>query len=1307
MQQYDALWPMLSARQHLDFSFALFQPELGASARAAAIDAILERVGLTEQQHTRAGNQFIRGLSGGLKRRLSIAMALAKKPQVLLLDEPTTGVDSASASRMMTFLKQIAEQEKIVVVCTIHQPSASVFAGFDDTLILASGRVAYFGPAARMSAHFDGLGRSQPVAGNPAEFVLDLVNKDFTSAVGVNQILDAWEEAAPPPPQVAASALPGVLSRASFGGQVCTLLKRQAQLLVRDPLIYVARAVANSVLVLFFAIIYLEAQHRVQSQALQRMFYFVFCIAIPSQLSIGVVILSNMTLRSVRREVKDGMYHPLAWWLASSAIQAPMMWVLAAMALWPAYALVFARTGPETWASFPMVQTIMATELWCFEGVAEMFSLFANPINGMLYFLFFFIFAFLFCGMFIAFGDVIWALRWICYITPFGYTLRSSLYSVMLASPDYEGALYCTPGQIINPGMANQTQCPERGFYCPEDPMFVSCFGVSGLEILDSVGVNFPVVSGTDVSVAADVARIVAIGVVARLIFVVGLLRTCFSAAVVKPPADGRKAWSKADDSAHGANAVGAVAAALGTSASIVPATQGEVADADAAAAAAVKSPSQVSVPIAPPSAAAAGASKSEITFAAIGYEIAQKPNPADACKKAPKKSAAAAAEDGAAAGAAEGGGGGGKGPKVILRDVSARIPAGNVLAIIGPSGAGKTILLNTLTLGKGPGRERGTVAINGHKVTQSVYISQCCYVPREDTLWPTLTARQHLETSIALYQPKLAGTARAEAIDYLLAATGMVECQHTKAGDATRQGLSGGQRRRLSLALALTKEPRVIVLDEPTSGLDSAAAAAIMRLLKEIAISKGASIICTIHQPSAAVYAGFDQCLVLSEGRAAFCGDAADLPAHFGRIGLPLPPNANPAEFVLDVVSKDISSKEKVALVLDQWGAAAPRVDVPPKTALPPPIASAGFCTQVRVLFGRSVMLAVKDPVLYVSRMLLFFVMITAFGILYVETRDQVQEQVMPRLFYLNWVCCLPSILCLITVFALNGEYATARTEMQNGMYSPIAYTIATGCVQVPMMLVLSLCACVPGYVIGNLPWEGFWTMVLIYGCNLWCFENMAQLFSLGSNALFGMFNFIQIWSSSLLFTGVVFRGKDVTWILRWMYYGFPLKWFFNALVYTAINPAEYAGTANCTLDPAHPERYNLDPTRTLGCTRGFYCPDSADPLACFGPTGQDILETLNANYESATKEDERLLDVFVMLMLAGIFKAFYLVFVVVDVRTKVDIRQWLNVNSPGLVMLSAGIMCVVSLVVSGKSYCTGYATESFPDDCGAPMIA
>ena len=112
---------MPSARDHLKFAFMLFQPQLASQARNEAIDALLAKVGLTEHQKTRAGNQFVPGLSGGLRRRLSIALALAKQPQVLFLDEPTTGVDSASAAKMMTFLKKIAEENRIAIVCTIHR----------------------------------------------------------------------------------------------------------------------------------------------------------------------------------------------------------------------------------------------------------------------------------------------------------------------------------------------------------------------------------------------------------------------------------------------------------------------------------------------------------------------------------------------------------------------------------------------------------------------------------------------------------------------------------------------------------------------------------------------------------------------------------------------------------------------------------------------------------------------------------------------------------------------------------------------------------------------------------------------------------------------------------------------------------------------------------------------------------------------------------------------------------------------------------------------------------------------------------
>ena len=121
--------------------------------------------------------------------------------------------------------------------------------------------------------------------------------------------------------------------------------------------------------------------------------------------------------------------------------------------------------------------------------------------------------------------------------------------------------------------------------------------------------------------------------------------------------------------------------------------------------------------------------------------------------------------------------------------------------------------------------------------------------------------------------------------MDELLSVTGLTSCADTKAGGFLFKGLSGGQRRRLSLAVALVKEPSLIVLDEPTSGLDSAAAAAILTLLARIARSRRAAVVCTIHQPSALVFAGFHKVLVLSGGRVAYCGPRKEMAAHFGRV--------------------------------------------------------------------------------------------------------------------------------------------------------------------------------------------------------------------------------------------------------------------------------------------------------------------------------------------------------------------------------------------------------------------------------------
>ena len=226
---------------------------------------------------------------------------------------------------------------------------------------------------------------------------------------------------------------------------------------------------------------------------------------------------------------------------------------------------------------------------------------------------------------------------------------------------------------------------------------------------------------------------------------------------------------------------------------------------------------------------------------------------------------------------------------KVLISDCSASVPPGSVLALMGPSGAGKTTLLNELTLAKVGGTPTGTVTLAGHIFDMKCYQSYAAVVQQVDLLWPFLTAREHIVYATALYQSQMDAEHQAKWVDGLLLEVGLVDCQHVKAGNELFKGLSGGQRRRLSLAVALCKKPHVVFLDEPTSGLDAASAASIMAFLKETAARMNVSVICTIHQPSTSVFAGFDNVAFLTGGKFAYLGKAAQLSQYLTSIGKPV----------------------------------------------------------------------------------------------------------------------------------------------------------------------------------------------------------------------------------------------------------------------------------------------------------------------------------------------------------------------------------------------------------------------------------
>jgi len=484
----------------------------------------------------------------------------------------------------------------------------------------------------------------------------------------------------------------------------------------------------------------------------------------------------------------------------------------------------------------------------------------------------------------------------------------------------------------------------------------------------------------------------------------------------------------------------------------------------------------------------------------------------------------------------------------------------------------------------------------------------------------------------------------RDAAIDDLLSATGMKSCQHTQAGGLLFQGLSGGQRRRLSLAIAIVKEPRVIILDEPTSGLDSAAAAAIVSLLKSIATRCNIALVVTIHQPSAAVFAAFQKLLVLSEGRVAYCGARNDVSAYFASIAKPLNKDANPAEAVVDLVSKDMTSKENVRSVLDLWETKGEAIMGITDTTTGTPIDGKttikfGLCASTLHLFYRQMRLALVDPLQFLVRLIVAPFITCFFGLIYKETANANQVQVPFRLFFLWWMLAVPPFLCIITIVGGTFDMRSVVQEIKAGMYRPISYAISTSMVQIPMLLLLSLLVTPLAFLIGGWPWDNFVTSVLLIGVNLWVYENLGQLLTvIFKNPVIGMLAFLMFWTASIVFCGLVFRGKDVIWPFRLMYYILPLRWVFNGVGWDIYTPESFSGASLCVPGT----NYTSNTLSNLACTQtGFYCDDASSSFGCWGSTGSQVLTTLHLTYESLDASDDRVMDFAIMIGMSLTLKA------------------------------------------------------------------
>lgn len=244
---------------------------------------------------------------------------------------------------------------------------------------------------------------------------------------------------------------------------------------------------------------------------------------------------------------------------------------------------------------------------------------------------------------------------------------------------------------------------------------------------------------------------------------------------------------------------------------------------------------------------------------------------------------------------------------KDILKDVSGIMNPG-MNAIMGPTGSGKTSLLDVIAGRKDPkGLKSGQVLVDNTIVTSDLRLCSA-YVVQNDILMGTLTVRENLAFSanLRLSLKEYSSSDKEMRVNSVIQELGLKDCADTKIGTMFLRGVSGGEKKRCSIGMELITSPSLLFLDEPTTGLDANTANSIMELLQNIS-KKGKTVIFSIHQPRYSIFRQFDHLTLMNKGEIIYAGAADKAIIYFEDLGYKCEPFNNPADFFLDVTNGTI----------------------------------------------------------------------------------------------------------------------------------------------------------------------------------------------------------------------------------------------------------------------------------------------------------------------------------------------------------------------------------------------------------------